>query len=400
MSLLRPREKRTGNLNALSQVLASVGISTRSGRDGYSYVTDDQALQLSAVWACIRLLSDKVAGLPVDAYRRQADRRVEVSPVPAFVSSPSAIVSRSTWLYQQMVSMLLRGNAYGIVTQLGVDGWPAKVEIVHPDSIEVLQDDQLSPPEYLFNRQPIDSGRVYHVSAYNIPGSVVGLSPITYAARSLGLATAINDYGQEIAAGGGHPTAILSSDQRIDEDQAKITKARFKAATAEDHLAVLGAGLSYDRVQITPAEAQFLETRNATVIDICRYFGCPPESIYASMSGQSVTYANREQRALDLLSDSLQWWITRIEEAWSALIPRGQYVKFNENALLRVELLTKIQAQDMQIRMGVKSPDEVRALNDDPPIPDGAGAQFLWPPYAVSLEPEQPPSPQGGAPDA
>jgi HK97 family phage portal protein len=143
-------------------------------------------------------------------------------------------------------------------------------------------------------------------------------------------------------------------------------------------------------VQISPAEAQFLETRNATVIDICRYFGCPPESVYAAMSGSSITYANREQRALDLLADSLQWWMTRIEEKWSSLLPRGQYVKFNEQALLRVDLLTKMRAEDIQIRLGIKSRDEIRALNDDPPIPDGTGGEFLWPPYNTV------PDPQGG----
>jgi HK97 family phage portal protein len=387
--LHRRGERRTASLDGLNQVLRMSGIQPR-GQGGYTHVSEQQALQLSAVWACVRLIADKVSGLPVDVYRKVGDRRLEVSPQPPIVSEPSALVSRQTWVYQQLVSMLFRGNGYGIVTQVGVDGWPLKVEIVHPDCIEGHQADQLSPATWQFERRAVDAASIYHVSAYNVPGSVFGLAPITYAARSLGLGLAVDDYGTEVLTGGGHPTAILSTDQRVDDTTARTVKDRFKTATRDDHLAVLGAGLKYDRVQISPAEAQFLETRNATVIDICRYFGCPPESVYAAMSGSSITYANREQRALDLLADSLQWWMTRIEEKWSSLLPRGQYVKFNEQALLRVDLLTKMRAEDIQIRLGIKSRDEIRALNDDPPIPDGTGGEFLWPPYNTV------PDPQGG----
>lgn len=375
------RERRDANLGAL---LLAEGRSLRSASNVLPRVNDDTALTLAAVWACIRLLADNVSGLPVDAFRRGPQVRIEVDPAPALVQTPSAIVSRSTWLYQQMVSLLLRGNAYGIKTQIGSDGWATKIEIVHPDSVKVVQKNQLSPPDYLFANKPIARELVYHVSAFNVPGSVQGLAPIAYAASTLGMGLASEKYGAELMAGDGHPSAVVSSDQVLDATTATAVKERFIAGTSDgSHLAVLGAGLKYERMQLTPEEAQFLENRNATAIDACRFFGVPPEMIGASTSGSGLTYANREQRALDFLVFTLQWWITRIEEAWSAQLPRAQYVKLNADALLRTDAMTRVMVAKTKLLNGLTNPDEQRALSDEPPLPDGQGQLFMWPPVQV-----------------
>lgn len=380
------REKRVGSLSALSTVLEANGRSPRV--TSTQTVTDERALHIAAFWGCVQLLTRNAAMLPVDAYRRTPTRRVEIDPQPALVESPSAVVSRSTWLGQIMMSLLLRGNAFGLVTQTGADGWPAKIEIVHPDTVRIRQDSPLAPPSYLYMNKPVPDGMMKHISSGNGPGSVVGMSPVTYAAWTLGLAIGSLEYGSELMNGGGHPTAVLSTDKPVDADQARRTKSRFKEATEDDHLAVLGGGWKYDAVQISPVEAQLLETRQFSAVEICQFMGVPPTKIEAAMSGTSVTYANREQRQQDYLSDGLMWWVTRIEEAWSSWLPRKQVVKLNVDALLRPDADTSSKIIDRKLRNGTMNADEARRLDDREPLPAGQGELFLWPPIAPVADPQ------------
>jgi HK97 family phage portal protein len=205
---------------------------------------------------------------------------------------------------------------------------------------------------------------------------VVGLSPLRYARDTIAAGLAADRFGAEWWEGGGHPTGVLSSDQALDETMAQRAKDRFKKATQADKLAVLGAGLSYTAVQVSPEDAGWLDSINATDIMICRFLGVPPEMVGIATSGSSVTYANREQRAIDFLTFSVQWWLSRIEEAWSALLPRGVYVKHNADALLRTDTMTRATVAETRLRSGVTNVDYERSLEDLPPLPNGAGQGY------------------------
>ena len=368
MGLFRRRqpEQRAGDLAATLIALERKG-RTKSLRR----IDADEAMRMATVWGCIRLLAESVAGLPIDVYRRTPGGvRVPISPVPASIRNPSGIVSRSTWTYQAMVSLLLRGNAYGLVTQFDPNGWPLQIEIAHPDTVEVKQTDQFAPPEYRIARKPVPSERMLHLSAFNVPGSVVGLSPIQYAAQTIGISLSAESYGAEYFEEGGHPSGVLESDQPLTAQQAKEMKQRFKEASEGGDIVTLGAGLKFHAVQVSPGEAQFLEARQASAIDICQIFGVPPEMLGLAASGQSVTYTNREQRALDFVAFSLQWWLTRFEEVLTGILPRPQYVKYNVDAFLRADLLTRYQAHQLSYGKW-KSANEIRALEDDPPTDGG-----------------------------
>jgi HK97 family phage portal protein len=130
---------------------------------------------------------------------------------------------------------------------------------------------------------------------------------------------------------------------------------------------VLGSGARFQAVTIAPEEAQFLETTQANIRTIARYFGVQPELIGAD-SGNSLTYANVEQRALDFLTFGLRPWLVRLETALSALLSSTTIVKFNAAALVRTDLLTRYQAHESAIRAGWKLRSEVRELEDLPPI--------------------------------
>jgi HK97 family phage portal protein len=144
-------------------------------------------------------------------------------------------------------------------------------------------------------------------------------------------------------------------------------------------------------MQVSPNESQFLETIKANADDVARFFFRRPPG-----EGGQVTYANVEARSLDLLTYTVGPWLVRLERSLSRLRARPRFVKFNADALLRVDLLSRYKAHDIAIRGGFASPDERRRLEDLPPVPGGAGQQFLWPPGGAA--PKTPSSsPVGGS---
>lgn len=392
MSLLRRLGSGPGmaerRASSLGEILGRLGIGTRTAA-GES-VTLDRALRLGSVWACVNLIADTVGGLPVDAVRYRAGARLPVDPVPPFLAEPSAELLPLDWRRTILVSLLLHGNAFGTVTAVDDLGYPRLVELLDPAAVRVSRrpDGRYRWTVGRADRDLWPLGDLWHLPAYTVAGQALGLSPITYAAEAIGIGLAARRFGSQWFAGGGHPTGLLQSEQEIGPDVAAVVKSRFLEATSKGgEPAVLGAGLSYSAIQVAADESQFLETMRANVADVARFYNVPPE-IIGGEAGGSLTYANVEQRGLDLLTYGLSRWVLRLESGLSRLIPRGSTVKLNTDALVRVDLLNRYRAHDVAVRAGWLSRNEVRELEDRPPI-DG-GDETLWPPYATSLPAEVP----------
>lgn len=358
------------------------GRRTRAG----VLVDAESAMRHSAWWACVNLLANIVAMLPVDEFRDGPDGRVEV-PSDPLLREPSYVVSASRWRRQVMVSWLTRGNVFGWVLDATDGTRPTKIEILDPSVVTAHRPDRSGPVRWRVMGEPVDLwpvGRFLHRPALTVPGSEIGLSPISYAAQAIGLGLAAEEFGAQWFGEGGHPSAVLQTEQRLDDPRrgavdAAAIKARFLEATRGGGPAVLGAGLEYKAIQIAPNESQFLETIKANVTTVARFFNLPPELIGGDVSG-SNTYANREQRALDLLTYAVQPWVTLFEEFLTDLVARPRYVKLNTDALVRPDLMTRYRAHEIGIRNGWLSRNEVRALEDRRSIgPDGD--ELLWPPY-------------------
>jgi HK97 family phage portal protein len=228
------------------------------------------------------------------------------------------------------------------------------------------------------------------------------MSPIQYAVETIGVGLAAQKFGAQWFGDGAHSTSILMSDHEITEVQAKVLKERVKQATRDNREPlVLGEGATMKAIQVSPEESQFLETIKANADDIARFFFRRPPS-----EGGQITYANVEARSLDLLTYTLNGWMVRVEKALSRLRPRPRFVKFNADALVRVDLQTRYTAHDIAIRGGWKNVDEVRKLEDLSPLPGDKGKEYLWPPYTTGKvqtdEPGvfQPPPAQTPAPTA
>jgi len=349
------------------------------------YVTPDNALRMSSVWACRDLIARVISNMPVDQIRYNADgTRVRVENQRAIVRSPSALVAQDDWIYQAAQSMLGRGNAYGLITANGSDGWPTRLEWMPPSQVAVYRKNWLDPPGYKLGGVDLDPSSVVHARRWVMPGDVIGLSPIEFAASTVGANLAAQSYVGEWYTQGGHPTVMLSSDQPIPNDEvAQKVKDRWIQATTGEHVAVVGAGLSVETVQITPAEAAWLEVTNAQAVDIARIYGVPPEMIGAAPhNASSITYANRAERAVDFLVFSITAWVRKIESVWSSLLPAGTVVKLNTDALLQLDPKSKVEMYERLIYIGVRNRNEIRAYDDQPPIP--GGEEYLWPPRGAS----------------
>ncbi len=330
-------------------------------------VSSDQALRLSAVWACVRLLGDTISTLPVDVYRR-GER--DPLPTPPLLVEPAAGQPLHDWLYAVVASLLLRGNAYGLVTaRSGATLLPSQVELVNPDSMVVTTnaDGRL---EYRVGSTTYAREDVWHVRAYPMPGAVLGLSPISYARQAIGLGLAVERFGASFFGDGATPSGVLTTETKLTRESADALKAQWKAAHGRRRdVAILTGDLKFQAVSVTPEESQFIESRRLTVAEVCRVFGVPPEMVAAD-SGGSLTYANVEQRSLDFLTYSVGPWLKRLEVALSGLLPRSQVAKFNAGALLRTTTKTRYEAHEIGLRAGFLTRDEVRALEDLPPLDD------------------------------
>jgi HK97 family phage portal protein len=375
----RPEVRVFGD--SLADVLEGArGLRSRAGVS----VNDESALRLSAVWACVDLLAEIVSTLPVDELRKSADG------LPVMVERPTPLLKDpagdgsgfEVWCRQVMTSLLLRGNAYGFIAGLGDDGWPSQVEVLHPDQVTVRRVKSFGPVDWFLDNKPIvrwPNGPLWHLAAYPAPGSPIGASPIAYARDTIGVGLAAQQFGAQWFGDGAHPTQVIKSEHEINAEQAKIIKERIIAATYDNRQPLaLGDGLTLESLQVSPDESQFLETIQANVADVARFFRVPPEMIGGD-SGNSMTYSTLESRALHLLTFTVG--------------PGPRFVKFNADALLRVDLMTQYKSFDLALRGGWLSRNDVRRIRDMTPIPDGD--EYLWPPYAVALEPPEAPAPEG-----
>jgi HK97 family phage portal protein len=350
----------------LDQLLAEEGRPTASGEA----VTIESALRLSTVWGCVRLLSDSVSTLPLHVFRG-TDR--DPIPTPPLLQRPSAdFPELADWLWAIMASLLLRGNAWGVVTgRSGSTLLPAQVDLVHPDRVAVTTEEG----RRVIRIGGVEYGRedLFHVKAYPWPGQLEGLSPIAYAREAIGLGIAAERYGAKFFGDGATPSGVLTTDQRITTKDAETLQERWEFKhKGRRRIAVLGDGAKFQAITIAPEESQFIQTQQFSVSTICRIYGVPPEAMGGQTAGHEA-YTSPEMRATDLLLWSIRPWLLRVERAVSGLLPSTQTAKFNAGAMVRATLHDRYEAHKVAIEAGFLTVNEVRELEDRPPLPPSEG---------------------------
>lgn len=386
----QPEEKRSYSLQQMARYITSYQAHT-TGRS----VSVDTAMRVSAAWACVRTLTASAASLPVDVVRESGTTRTPIA-LPSLIREPSAVVDRDVWVSQVVWSMFTDGNAWGRITATDGLQFPTSIETLDPASVKERKLDGavVSAKVNGDTMAAYPHGDLWYCPGIMVPaGSAFGLSPLDYASGAIDATAAAESFGARFFTDGAHPSALLKSDQDLTSDQAREIKDAFVAAISgtRDPM-VMGSGLEYERLQIDPDDSQFIDLMRFEVENICRFFGVPPSMVYGAVSGQSVTYANVSQADLAYLKHSLDRTLVRIEKALTRLLPRPQTVKFNRDALLRADTLTRYQAHEIALRNKTRTVNEVRSIEDEPPFDDPSCDE-----PGVPGGPSTPPPAQGGS---
>ena len=338
-------------------------------------VSTSTALTNAACSACIDQLAASVSALPVGAHRKVGEERHPVTPTPAIVRRPSGLVATDAWLYQLMFSRLTDGNAFGEIVTYGSGSLPTSIELLDPETVIDRRIEDGVPTVLIGGerRALYPYGDVWHMPGpFLKPGTPFADSPVQRARATIGAAIAARDFGSRFFGEGGHPTALVTSDQMLTQEQAAGIKGVVQRALrpGSREPLVMGSGLSWQQIQVSPDDSQFIDLMQFTIQEACRFWRVPPSMIYAAVSGQSVTYANVSQADLAYLKHSLESHLVRIETAWTELLPRPQFVRFNRNAFLRSDPVTRSEVHDRRLRNKTLTVNEVRADEDELPFDD------------------------------
>jgi len=365
-------------------------------------VTSDTALRHSAVWACLRLRADLISTMPLDCYRRVDGYQVE-TPKPAILTNPSGErVDITEWLYSSQVDLDRYGNAFGLITERDGNRLPSRIDLVPAGDVTVrVQKGVLT--EYRIAGKPYAPEDVWHEKQFTVAGLHVGLSPIAYAAWSIGGYLSAQDFVHTWFDGPGVPVATLKNTQKtVPAKEATAIKERFRATISTGDVFVHGQDWDYNMVAVPANQAAFIDEMKYGVGDVCRFLGVPGDMIDAEGSTGHITYANVTQRNLQLLVINVGPSIFRRERALSTLLPQPRYVKLNTDSLLRMDPLTRAQYMQTLVGSRLRAPDEMREIDNLPPLTDEQVAQMLLldpPKYPKPLSPgAEPDVPPGDTP--
>jgi HK97 family phage portal protein len=240
---------------------------------------------------------------------------------------------------------------------------------VHPDRVAVVTNGD-GTQTIRINGEPYARADLFHVKAFPWPGSMLGLSPIAYAREAIGLGLGAEKYGAKLFGDSAIPSGTITSDQRIGDETAAHLKARWQQAhKGRREIAVLGSGAKFQPVTLAPDEAQFIQTQKFSVATICRFYGVPPEMMAGETAGHEA-YTSPEMRGTDFLTFTLRPWLARVERAISTqLLAARQTAKFNAGGFVRATLRDRYEAHKVAIEAGFLTVNEVRELEDRPPLP-------------------------------
>lgn len=360
-----------------------LGLSTRSEgpADGVvppprgtttTVVSPNRALTVSMVYRAVQVHAIAASQLSLTVKRNGAT----LATPPLVVRKPEADRTRSGTIEYVVTSLALTGNAYLRLLRLDPAD-PASpvvsVQALNPNGVIINDDPATGRRTYeyvddLGRHYTYQAWQVEHLPFLRIPGTPYGLGPIQAAQVELGGALDLRDYSAGWFARADQPTGILSTDTALNADQAKLYKQLWQETAGG--VRVLGAGLKYAPILISPKDAQFLESQQFTVTQIARLFGVPASLMLASVEGGAQTYANVEQDWIGYVRFSLMAYLREIEEAFTSLLARGQEARFNVEALLRTDTLTRYQAHEIALRAGWTDVAEVRQIEGLPPRPD------------------------------
>lgn len=343
-------------------------------------VSKEQAIRVAAVWSCVRVLSETIASLPISLYEKDSSNRKTIksdSPLNTLVGEqPSPLFNSFMFFERILVDLSMDGNFYAYIER-NAGGLPIGLHPIKCDDVDIF----IAPKGrgvyyYVTDRDDtypikgkVESIDMIHVKGLSFDG-VVGKSPIVTAAETLGIAIALDKHAGSFFKNGAAIGGILKHPGTLKPETAKRLReswgTKYSGAENAGKTAILEEGMEFQARSIPNNQAQFIESRQYQISDICRIFRVP-NHLVNDLS--NATYSNIEAQQIDFVVHTITPWIKRIEsELNSKLVPfnkRGkEYFKFNLTAILRGDSKARADYYRTLVNIGVMSPDEVRKLED------------------------------------
>ncbi|WP_395706996.1 phage portal protein [Casimicrobium huifangae] len=375
---------QAGTLTA-EQAFAIAASGTASGEP----VNQEHALKISTVWACVGLISESIAMLPAVVYQRMSNggrQRADNHPLFDLVHRQPNQTQTAFEFFEQMTGFVaLRGNAFAKILP-GARGFADQLEPVNPDKVRV---EKLDDGTLRYRIQGDDKvyldGEILHLRARSKDG-ILGLDPVTYARESFGLALAGERYGARFYGNSANPGGVLQTDKTLDPKAAAKLKSQWEAAHSganQHRVAVLEDGVKWQQMSIDPRNAQFLEGREFSAEEVCRWFRVPPHMV--GLTSKATTWGSGiEQMSMGFVTYTLMPWLVRWQQAISRdliLAPQTYFVDFIVDALLRGDTLARYNAYEIAKRNNWMSTNEIRQRENMNPI---AGGDVYGEPAAIA----------------
>lgn len=347
-------------------------------------VTVNTALQLDTVWACVRLISGTIATLPLQLYAMDAEGRGTVArdhPLyPVLHDQPNADMTAVNFWEAMVASILLWGNAYAAIDRRA-DGTITALTPLVPDFLTVQRHADGSliyRYNYAGQYGEMTEDQVFHVKGFSLNG-MVGISPVTQARQTIGLAIAAEKTAASLFRNGMRPSAVMTSPGFMTKDQREMYGAgfteKFTGAINAGRVPLLEGGFKLDHLSISPQDAQLLATRQFSIEQICRWFGCAPVMI-GHMEKSTAWGSGLEQMNLWFLTYTLRPLLKAIEQEIRRSILRPAerltfYAEFNVEGLLRADSQGRAVLMKTLVENALATPNELRALDNREPLPGG-----------------------------
>jgi HK97 family phage portal protein len=365
-----PQTARAGEPFDASQ-RAVVPVTTSSGTTSVDASTIPNAMQSVAIGSTVDLICSLGSELPIHVYRGEGSGRVKLKSPGYFEDLAGDGNGTPDLIYQVLMSWCLRGNLFGDILERSPRGdYVTQFSPLYPDGVKGREvDGRLL---WTVNGREFPAARMLHRRVMPVPGHVMGRSPITMHAATIGVSLSSTQFGGQWFAEGAHPTALLTSDQQLGAKQAATAKERFLAALAgRREPVVLGKGWDYKPLQMNPEESQFLQTQGYSEAQCARIFGPGFAEILGYESGGNLTYANIESRATHLLVFGMNKWLRRLDRLLTSMLPSPQYARVDRDAMLESTTLTRYQAHALALTNRWKTVNEVRGDEEMAPVPWG-----------------------------
>ncbi|MFB1050539.1 phage portal protein [Paraliobacillus sp. JSM ZJ581] len=353
-------------------------------------VNEFTAMQMTAVYSCVRILAEAVAGLPLHLFEYTAtggkEKAIDHSLYFLLHDEPNPEMSSFVFRETLMTHLLLWGNAYAQIIRNG-KGEVLALYPLMPNKMQVERDTR-GKLYYLYTKESdglgstdnntvvLNAEDVLHIPGLGFDG-LVGYSPIAMAKNAVGLAMATEEYGAKFFANGAAPGGVLEHPGTIkDPQRVKDSWNKAYQGTSNAHrVAVLEEGMKYQQIAIAPDQAQFLETRKFQINEIARIFRVPPHMVGDL---EKSSFSNIEQQSLEFVKYTLDPWVIRWEQAISrALFSKNEkkdyFVKFNVDGLLRGDYASRMSGYATARQNGWMSANDIRELENLDRIPEELG---------------------------